>query len=87
MQQSKVERIGELIDSTDEYLSSSHTLSGHSLKDVKEIVKLSDELLFGNHGATWTDIFTEWQRSQTHSHTIAGLTGFLETKFMAPIRK
>ncbi len=87
MQPNKVERIGELILMADEYLPDSIMVSGQSLEDVKEIVQLSDELLFGNHGATWTDIFTEWQRSQTYSHTIDGLTGFLETKFMSPIRK
>ena len=87
MELSKVKRIGELIDSTDKYLPDSLTVSGQSLEDVKEIVQLSDELLFGNHGATWTDIFTEWQRSQSHSQTVDGLAEFLETKFMAPIRK
>jgi trehalose-6-phosphatase len=87
MQPNKVERIGALILKADEYLPDSIMISGQSLEDVKEIVQLSDELLFGNHGATWMDIFTEWQRSSTYSHTIDGLAGFLETKFMAPIRK
>jgi hypothetical protein len=87
MQPNKVERIGVLILKAEEYLPVELFITGQHLEDVKEIVQLSDELLFGNHGATWMDIFTEWQRSQTYSHTIDGLTGFLETKFMAPIRK
>ena len=83
----KVERIGALLEDVNEYLPDSIMIGGQSLEDVKEIVQLSDELLFGNHGYTWDEIFTEWQKSQTHSHTIDGLTGFLESKFMAPIRK
>jgi hypothetical protein len=68
-------------------LKEGQPIESHELMVLKNFVFTVDDVLYGNHGASWLDIFVEWQRSAIHSKTIDGLEGFLEDSFVAPIRK
>lgn len=57
------------------------------VKTLKEAFSIADEIIFGNDGMKWLDIFVRWQRSPIHSKTVDGLQGFLEDNFCAPIDK
>ena len=68
-------------------LKEGQPIEGHELTVLKNFVSTIDDVLYGNHGQSWLDIFVEWQRSPFHSKTIDGLEGFLEDRFVAPLRK
>lgn len=88
MKQNKVDALRTLLDKSDEFLIDSLKLEGHELDEVKEIVKLTDEIVFGsNHENDWMTIFIDWQRSQSHSRTTDGLMHFLDTHYISPTRK